>query len=386
MTLSLQRVLRALVVAVYGGLWLLTVAAVAQFWRNSGHGGSYDALSYYVAGRLAAGGQAGVLYDLARQHALALALAGESLASSNWPFVYPPWVALVCIPLARLPYPVAYAGFVALQVVPLLGAAERLARLLPAGDRRPLLGLAAGTPLVVLLGQPQWSAWALWGLSGALVAQRDGRGAGRVGAWLLLGLVKPSLLLPPLLWLLVTRQWRALGLPAAGGGGLSLASALVLGPWWTPWLQALAGQDQQAADLRAMPTLRGLLALGGWEPGLLVLALLGGGLTVAALYGASPAARPLVALTAGWLLLPHAYSHDMILLAAPGALVWTQWPRARPLLVPAPALTWLAPFVPNALFSLPLIAAVGLAWAARGRRAAPAAGPGAHSAGDGGVV
>jgi len=341
---------------VYGIVALLAVTTVAQFWLHFATAGvTYDALSYYTVGRLLLTGQGAFLYDLPHQHALSLALSGGQGSEGNWPFVYPPWVALVSALVATLPYTLAYSLFVALQALALGGAAFQLARLLPLGDWKfPLLALATSASVVVVLVQPQWSAWPLWGLSGAFVALYTGHPR-RVGPWLLLGLVKPSLLVPVLLWLVVTRQWRALVVLTSGGAVLSLVSAVVLGPWWEPWLQAVALQDGSVAYPYAMPTLRGALTLVSLNPGVLGIELLGSGVAVLALWYASPVARPLGALLAGWLLIPHAYLYDLVLLIPPALVAWRFMPSARPLLRFAPALTWLGVVLPHAIFGWGLI-------------------------------
>ena len=64
-------------------------------------------------------------------------------------------------------------------------------------------------------------------------------GARPAGLWAILGLVKPQILIAPLLALLVARRWRALLVFGAGAASLVGVSFLVLGSWIPEYLSFL---------------------------------------------------------------------------------------------------------------------------------------------------
>src|SRR5947209_441060 len=78
---------------------------------NAGH----DYTNFHTAGLLVARGISP--YDRRQQarvqHAIAPGFPLEIYESLGFlPYNYPPWLALACVPLARLPYPVARAVWV----------------------------------------------------------------------------------------------------------------------------------------------------------------------------------------------------------------------------------------------------------------------------------
>src|SRR5439155_21604982 len=87
--------------------------------------------------------------------------------------------------------------------------------------------------------QGQLTGLVLFSVTSALLALRAGHEV-QAGAWLILGLLKPQLLLGVGLVLLVTRHWRVLAVWAAGGAGLVGASFLAFGNWLPSYSAYLA--------------------------------------------------------------------------------------------------------------------------------------------------
>ncbi|MFJ7903068.1 glycosyltransferase 87 family protein [Streptomyces sp. NPDC096198] len=180
------------------------------------------------------------------------------------PFTYPPFAALVFLPLGQLPWTVAVALWQTLSVAALAVIAYCAARLLPGGHERPphsrvLLWTAGGLwlePVRHTLDQGQVNlllcALALAAL--ALPCSPALRGAG-------LGLAAAVKLTPAVggLYLLATRQWRAAGWAlASAAGATALAWAIAprestrywfglvtdtqrIGPAWSVRNQSLRG-------------------------------------------------------------------------------------------------------------------------------------------------
>ena len=92
-----------------------------------------DFVSFYAAGKLAAGANPAAVYDLIRHQQAEFAATGSS-ADYKF-FFYPPVFLLLLAPLAKLPY---LAAFVCFQVVPL-----------------------AALIWALRLTAPRWSAWAI---------------------------------------------------------------------------------------------------------------------------------------------------------------------------------------------------------------------------------
>jgi alpha-1,2-mannosyltransferase len=159
------------------------------------------------------------VYREAAPHVLSGGLYDYALRTTppipRLPFTYPPFAALLFLPLSRLPWAVLVALWQTLSVAALLVVAVSVVRLLGPGPgavrvrERALLWAAAGLwlePVRHTLDQGQVNlllgAVVLWGL--AVPRAAVGRGAG-------VGLAASVKLTPAVggLYLLATRQWRA---------------------------------------------------------------------------------------------------------------------------------------------------------------------------------
>lgn len=175
------------------------------------------------------------VYREAAPHVLSGGLYDYALLTTppipRLPFTYPPFAALVFLPLSRLPWAVLVALWQTLSVAALVVVAVCAVRLLGPrpgvrGRRQALLWAAAGLwlePVRHTLDQGQVNlllgAVVLWGL--AVPRAAPGRGAG-------VGLAAAVKLTPAVggLYLLATRQWRAAAWAVATA---ALATALAWG-------------------------------------------------------------------------------------------------------------------------------------------------------------
>jgi hypothetical protein len=330
-----------------------------------------DFPSFLTGARLIASGQAARLYDLAAQEPVQRALVGDALINERGllPYNHLPFLALALTPFAGAPIETSYAVWLIATLLA-LGAAlalltgELLAYSTPQPWRQiPLIwavlglwGLALGFfPLFNSLLAAQVTAWVLLSGAIALRAFRTGH-EGWAGVALAGGLLKPQLLIVPLLVLLVLRRGRALAGFSAVVGGAGLVAVFALGgvgwvPTYLRLLTQVAGADGAGAiQPLLMGNWRGFLGLiafhfdpaeapGGAAPWALPLALVLGAIYVLALLAAwrrggwhpaltgSAAARAwdvrwAATILATLLTSPHLPPYELALWLLPGVLIW----------------------------------------------------------------
>jgi hypothetical protein len=129
--------------------WLSWFAPFDDWLDRSGTPWGADFAMFYVAGRMVADGQTDALYDLAAQQAKLQQIFPTIAPDFALPYRYPPWVALLMSPLARLPYPAAFGLFAGLSLLAWLGGCRRLLR-----NWRQAGGISAGVVLLALAGWP----------------------------------------------------------------------------------------------------------------------------------------------------------------------------------------------------------------------------------------
>jgi hypothetical protein len=324
-------VLNSGLVVAFVALWL-NLAARGDFWRA-------DFTAFYMGGRMVVEGQGRRLYDLDTQ--------GEWQARL-WPerggreallaFVYPPYDALLYAPLALLPRWSAFylwtlinLGLLALLVCQV----RRWTAAWPMPARAPALAtVLAFPPLFISFQLGQLYLLALVCLLGFYQALRKDHWWA-AAAWLVLGTVKPQLVLVPAATLLAGRHWRPLA--AAGGmfAGAALVTTAVLGPGcWRGFADMVAHCSRQfgtyGIDPLAMYNLKGMFTavLGGERAGLI------NGLTAAATAGS--------VLTALW-LWRGPWPGDTSTFARRAALTLLLGLIANPHLNPGDALAYVAP-------------------------------------------
>lgn len=213
----------------YVALWGM-LAWQGLFWRA-------DFSAYYTGWSIARDGLGGQLYDFDLQTRYQQQiLGGRSFSQGLLPYLNPPHATLPFIPLALLPLPAAFAVWTLCQVGLLVWLLRLLLRM--AHDWEPLerwLLVSAVVAFPPLLFTFQLGAFSLLMLLCVLQyywSLKQGRDRS-AGLWLLLGTVKPQVLLLPGVLLISARRWRTLGTALLGGGILAALSGALLG--WRSW-------------------------------------------------------------------------------------------------------------------------------------------------------
>ncbi|SHF64682.1 glycosyltransferase 87 family protein [Geodermatophilus nigrescens] len=271
---------------------------------------------------------------------------------SPYGFTYPPFAALLVLPMALLPYPVVAAGHVLLNVVVLGGLAWWLLTPLARRHGWPLpWAWVLALPLLFVLepvretmgfGQVNLFLMALV-LADVAALRRGSRWAG-VG----IGLAAAVKLTPGLfvVWLLLTRRTRAAAVAIGTAAAATLlAFAVVPGTSWRFWTETLWQTERVGKlDKTSNQSLLGALArlTDPAEPPRLVWALLAAAALAFVLTRAVRAARAGddlagVALTglAACLVSPISWSHHFVWLV-PALVVLVDVAAGTPPAVPAP--------------------------------------------------
>ncbi len=292
--------------------------------------GQVDLRPFYAAGTIVRSGHAARLYDYGYQQQVQDARVGPR--SAALPFLYPPFAALLFVPLSLLSYRAAFFAQFALNLLLLYAASSLLRPWLPAlGSRsRLLLPALYGCMFAVsvALMQGQISFVLLLVFCGVYALLGSGRSF-LAGLLLSLALMKFQLALPVVLLFLFWKQWRfALGFFAgafcAAGVSLAMVGSAGLAAYWRS-LSGIASQSSAnaaAAKLRygmlpsEMPNLHGLAYglshaahWGQWLNLVLCILVLA--------WAARQRASLLVALPAAMLVSYHMQPHDLTLLLLP---------------------------------------------------------------------
>jgi Glycosyltransferase family 87 len=312
-----------------------------------------DFLGIYVGAHEAATGHGNELYDLDRQRATMNEAVLPYHRAPLMAFIYPAYVAILLSPIGALSF--EHAVVVLLSINALI--ALRMAWLVATrftnsdNDRLALLfALLAFVPLHLTLLQNQLGLFPALGILEAMVAFRDRRPV-RAGCWVLLGILKPQLILLPLLALLVARCWKALTPFLVGALGGFVISLFVAG-WWVPrYLSFLVTYNRTGWGVslypQAMQNWRGLAYVLFYPGHPLASRVLLGVLSVISVaavimicgrstkrakgngfYPHREAAFA-IAVLLGVLTSPHEYLHDWIVFV-PAAAVLQQWWRSLP--------------------------------------------------------
>jgi hypothetical protein len=312
-----------------------------------------DFLGIYVGAHEAATGHGNELYDLDRQRATMNEAVLPYHRAPLMAFIYPAYVAILLSPIGALSF--EHAVVVLLSINALI--ALRMAWLVATrftnsdNDRLALLfALLAFVPLHLTLLQNQLGLFPALGILEAMVAFRDRRPV-RAGCWVLLGILKPQLILLPLLALLVARCWKALTPFLVGALGGFVISLFVAG-WWVPrYLSFLVTYNRTGWGVslypQAMQNWRGLAYVLFYPGHPLASRVLLGVLSVisvaAVIMICGRSTKPAkgngfyphreaafaIAVLLGVLTSPHEYLHDWIVFV-PAAAVLQQWWRSLP--------------------------------------------------------
>ena len=242
------------------------------------------------------------------------------------PFLSPPTVALVTIPLVPLPYDVAYAVWAVFLFACLAFA------LAWAGVSN---GLSRWIAVVGALA-PWWVMHAINVgqvvpviAAGLVVAWRLARDRRDVWAGVALAtiLLKPNIAILVPFALLFTWRWRMFATWAGVTLAVVLVSALAIGPRGiSEYMTQLSGPLPKGADDL---TLHGALAATGALAMVLRLAIVGIVLAAAFRLRRSPGLVIPIAIVGSLLISPYLHASDLCVLAAAGWMVWEE----RPVLV-----------------------------------------------------
>lgn len=315
-----------------------------------------DTMQFYVAGELVNRGEAHRLYDQPYFYATQRQLGGSSVSPTEYSsHLYPPTVALLASPWARLPYGAARVTWWIGQALLYCGAgwmACRGASIAPRWRVTAALALATIFPFWIAVRIGQLTAlWLVALFAGILLHRRGNLTAS--GVVLSVLALKPQLAVPVFIWLLLRRDRRPIGGMAIGVAAQAIAVIVCLGPSMPGYyLSELPNLAKAAKALCFSPafeqsfagTLQGILVKGGWLSPQLgwaamlaqpILSLLSGILLLQAVLanqrlerrGEAPrfAAWYEYSCAVLFLLLftPHLLLYDMGLLAVPMVCLWS---------------------------------------------------------------
>lgn len=271
---------------------------------------------------------------------------GGELRNTVWS--YPPPFNLFIAPLGLLPLRPAFAVLTTLTLGAYLVVLSRLARD-ARGVRFTLAAMAPSALTVIWGGQTGF-------LTGALVsafALLHRRGSGWAGLPLGVMVIKPHLVLGIGLLLLMTRDWRTLGVAASTAAVLSAAATVAFGPEiWTAFLDAGRQTAEQFSTgyhpYRRTLSLYGSLRSFGIAHGPALVAHVAlvvvgvAALGVAIRRGWAVEHRLALAIAVSLTVSPYAYDYDAALLAVALALLASDFATAsRPLRAAILVLCWL---------------------------------------------
>ena len=241
------------------------------------------------------------------------------------PFLAPAWVALIAVPFDLLGTNLGGRLWI------LFGLACLACGLYLAVRPRPpsaILPSFASVPTALLLLNAQLDGLVALGIGAAIALRSKPYLAGLA---LGLTLVKPQLMLPLGLALLVARTWRVL-VGWAGAGLLLLLSTLALSPHWViEWLKSAASTVQRGSREVDLAHFGVLLPAGAQAYAEVALALIAMGAVVLLAWRCRDDLRSAgaVIVAGGVLAAPHALPTDLVLvgvaLAIWGRAAWYDW-------------------------------------------------------------
>jgi hypothetical protein len=216
------------------GWFVVTNEHIEGVRSNSGHaGGILDYVAFHAAARLVWEGEGDRIYDLEVVGEVETETLNKPI-HGQWvlPYLNPPFVALALAPLGGLDLSLFLLALVALNLVLFLLTAVLVERMLALHNRRErifywLLSLSA-YPVCALFLQQQFTLWVCLAWVGLVWFETRGNHSW-AGASLALGLVKPQMILLPLLFLAYQRRWKTLGWFTAVAVPLVVASIAVVG-------------------------------------------------------------------------------------------------------------------------------------------------------------
>ena len=354
----LTRLLRALVLSfclggaiaylIVGVKYNLLVAGPG-FLNLAGNGAGSDFIAFYAAAKQAAAGGAADVYDIAKLHALEVALLGAD--AGVYPWSYPPPYLLVVAPLALLPFvPALWTWLIGTTAALMLAVRQAAPHLITPA----LVVIFPGVMQNLFAGQNGALSAAL--IAGGLVSLASRPAL--AGFFFGMMIYKPhiALLLP--LCLIAGRHFRALAWMVVTAAALVLASLAAFGlePWYL-FIEHMPKSLEYSAKLlipwQRIPTvfISVIKATDNFS-----WALAAQGISTVAAVAACAwvwmrnqgvAARALALAAAIPLATPYALDYDMAILVIPFAfLAWQAWRFGpRPGMLFMLVLLWIAPLL-----------------------------------------
>jgi hypothetical protein len=214
----------------YVALWGM-LAWQGLFWRA-------DFSAYYTGWSIARDGLGEQLYDFDLQTRYQQQiLSGRSFSQGLLPYLNPPHATIPLIPLALVSLPAAFIFWTLCQVALLIWLVRLLLQITREWEARErwlmLSAVAAFPPLLFTFQLGAFSLLMLLCVLQFYWSLKQGRDRS-VALWLLLGTVKPQIMLLPGVILVAARRWRALAMILVGGAALVLISGALLG--WQSWI------------------------------------------------------------------------------------------------------------------------------------------------------
>lgn len=347
------------------------------------HAYSRDFLGVYVGARIVADGHGSQIYDFEVQHQVMDAATAPYGRSSLMPFVYPAYVAMLLSPLGKLSLSTALLVWTSVNLAAAFWTAKLLIEYLPDPTFERLawaVAFLAWIPLQLTLIQGQLGLICTLAITGTCVALRKGNQV-HAGCWLALGLLKPQLIVFPVLALVIWQYWRAVFVFAIALAAMLGASFARLGFWIPGYMRFILDYNRLGSKVAlypvAMQNWRGLVFAVFKSDASLASHLVLAALTLASLIVAIviySAARPprlrlphtnffrwepafAIGILLGTLSSPHLYLHDWvvalpamtILLCAAKEFVSSENIRQRK---PATLVVWLIGLAPFLAFAV----------------------------------
>lgn len=330
---------RSLLIALLCAMAAVNLVAFWNVWPLivSGHS---DFVSYYAAGKMLGSGQGGQLFDEAAQFETQSQFSAFVRARQQpFPYIHPPFEALLFEPLSYLSYLAAFKVWLAINLL-LLGVIGyslrheiRVLQWVPWASW-VILPFAI-FPFIFLFAQGQDDVLVLCLLVLCFLAIRR-QSLFKAGIWLGLASFRPQFALPLLLIFTVSGAWRVTAGFFLSGVGLLLISAGVFG--WRElarYPNHLFYSEQisnpHGVLLRAMPNLHGLLS-GLFPNGMATATLVVSSVVVVSLavwwwrrcWRSDLELAFSLAIVATLLVSYHSFPHDLTLLVLP-LLLQANW-------------------------------------------------------------
>jgi glycosyl transferase family 87 len=345
-----------------------------------------DFVSFYTAAKLMWTDRSS-LYDLEQQRLIQQPI---DPSRGKWvlPYIYPPFFAVILLPLAWLPFSLAFIAVTLVNLALLITSVKILIQKLQLNPQQSSCLILAtfcnyGVHYALLEAQTSFIALTLLVL---FVTALNSPATGKAGIWSGLLFFKPQLALIPLIVLIGRKKWIAVGLAIGVVGFLGLVSLFTIGldgleQYITVSRRVTSGEDyfhimrpEQPERMHNLRALTYFFFPAPWKDYIWWISTVAGIALVTLISRARDGVdgislRQWTIILAGLILVtPHLHDHDLTLLIIPSAF-FLKWagdivpPAAAPTLVGLGMLSLintmayphLPPLVPIALLSFLIV-------------------------------